>query len=60
MSEIKVTDGKAYCEKCGKEVHVKEMKGEASTVQYRHVLVDASGHVVAERPTEAEPWRMPT
>lgn len=58
MPEIRVNDAKAYCEKCGKDVVVKEKPGIASTVQLSYVLVDDLGHVVAERATKDEPWRM--
>ena len=60
MAEIKVKDDKAHCEKCGIDVQVKEKPGVYSSVQYPHVLIDDSGHVVAERETENEPWQKPT
>ncbi len=60
MSEIKVKDGRAYCEMCGKDVHVREKPGVVSTPQRPYVLVDASGHTIAERATKDEPWQKPT
>jgi hypothetical protein len=60
MSEIKVINDEAYCEECGKDVHVREMDGDVTKVQYPHVLLDNSGHLVAERETEDKPWQKPT
>jgi hypothetical protein len=56
MSEIKVKDGQAYCEKCGKGVAVREEKGDPSKEQKPLILVDDQGHVIAERYTTAGAW----
>jgi hypothetical protein len=57
MSEVKVKDGRAYCKQCGRDVAVKEKPGDQAQIgRQPHVLVDRSGHVVAERATKQERW----
>ena len=56
MAEIKVKDGQAYCKKCGRDVVVREEKGDASKDQKPLILVDDQGHVIAERYTTAGAW----
>ncbi len=56
MTEVDLKNGKAYCEKCGVEVSVRQKPGDLSTAQKRHVLVGACGHVVAERDTDKDRW----
>jgi hypothetical protein len=45
------------CEKCGRNVPVKERPGDAGAAWLPRVLVGECGHVVAERPTKYEPWQ---
>ena len=56
MPEIKVRDGQAYCAKCGRNVTVREEKGDSSRDEKPFVLVDDQGHVIAERYTSAGAW----
>jgi hypothetical protein len=56
MAQIKVRDGQVYCVKCGRNVAVREEKGDASRGQKPFVLVDDQGHVIAERYTSAGAW----
>jgi hypothetical protein len=56
MAEIKVKNGLAYCRKCGRDVAVREEKGDAGRGQKPLVLVDDEGHVIAERYTSAGAW----
>jgi hypothetical protein len=59
MPEIKMHDGKAYCEKCEEDVPVKEKPGEQRTIgQWPHVLIGVEClHVIAERRSKDEPWQ---
>jgi hypothetical protein len=56
MAEIKVKNGQAYCKKCGRNVAVREEKGDASREQKPLILVDDQGHIIAERYTTAGAW----
>jgi len=56
MAEIKLRNGKAYCPQCGREVEVREEKGDPNRDQKPFVLVDEDGHVIAERYTSAGAW----
>jgi len=56
---MEIRDGKTYCEKCSKEVVVREKPGDVNKAELSHVLVDGHGHVVAERETTEGPWRKP-
>jgi hypothetical protein len=56
MAEIKLKNGQAYCKKCGRDVAVREEKGDASREQKPLILVDDQGHIIAERYTTAGAW----
>jgi maltooligosyltrehalose trehalohydrolase len=51
MAEIKLKNGKAYCSQCGRDVEVREEKGDPNRDQKPFVLVDEHGHIIAERAT---------
>jgi len=54
--KVTVQEGKAFCEKCGTIVAVKEKPGATNTPQKPYVLVDDKGHVIAERSTRTDRW----
>jgi uncharacterized Zn finger protein (UPF0148 family) len=56
MAEIKLKDGRAYCSKCGRDVEVREEKGDPNRDQKPFVLVDEDGHIIAERYTTSGAW----
>lgn len=56
---MEIKNGKAFCEKCGREVVVTEKRGDVQKAELPYVLVDQSGHVLAERETKKEVWRNP-
>jgi uncharacterized Zn finger protein (UPF0148 family) len=56
MSEIKLKNGKVYCAQCGKDVDVRDEKGDPNRDQKPFVLVDERGHIIAERYTSAGAW----
>ena len=48
MSEIKLKNGKVYCSQCGKDIDVRDEKGDPKRGQKPFVLVDERGHIIAE------------
>jgi hypothetical protein len=56
MAEIKLKNGKAHCSQCGRDVEVREEKGDPNLDQKPFVLVDEHGHIIAERYTSAGAW----
>lgn len=56
MAEIKVKDGQGYCAKCGRDVAVREEKGDPNQNQKPLILMDEKGHVIAERYTTSGAW----
>jgi uncharacterized Zn finger protein (UPF0148 family) len=54
--EVRLENGKVFCETCGRDVPVKEKPGAQDEARLPYVLVDKSGHVIAER-TKEEAWR---
>jgi uncharacterized Zn finger protein (UPF0148 family) len=56
MAEIKLKNGKAYCSHCGRDVEVREEKGDPNREQKPFVLVDEHGHIIAGRYTTAGAW----
>jgi hypothetical protein len=62
MTEVNVKDGKAYCEKCDKDVSATEKKRreearvDTGTATRALILVGECGHVIAERIAPDAPW----
>jgi hypothetical protein len=56
MAELKLRNGKAHCAQCGKDVEVREEKGDADRDQKPLILIDDQGHIIAERYTSAGAW----
>jgi hypothetical protein len=59
MSKLKVQNGNAFCERCGKDVTVTERRGDTSKAEKPHVLVDDHNHVLGQRYVREGEWTKP-